>query len=97
MTITLTRHHLLASLCVVGALAIGLGAGFGIGYGTFADNEPTTTQQGIPPRFRHVSLPRAPENDCKNDYYGGSEHWHSDANMDVDNTHTWHYHTEHCP
>ena len=95
MTITLARNHVLV-LCMVVALAIGLGTGFGIGYGTFADNEPTM-QRGVPPRFRHVAVERVPDNDCKNDYYGGSEHWHSGESMDVDNTHTWHYHTSHCP
>ena len=94
MTFTITRHHLIATTCIVIALAIGIA----IGYIVFAsgNNKPIVIQRHI-----HSVTPLTPKPtptpeplpECMVAAGGGSWHWHGEEfNMNQYEYGWWHHH-----
>ena len=93
MTVTLTRHHLIAIACLVIAFAIGIAIGL-----VFAgdDTRPIVIQRhihSVAPLKPYATPTPEPLPECMNVVNGGSWHWHPDEwGMNSDEIGAWDYH-----
>lgn len=95
MTFTITRHHLIASACLVIAFAIGIAIGY-IGFASDNDTRPIVIQRhihSVAPLRPYATPTPEPLPECMNVVNGGSWHWHPDEwGMNSDEIGAWHYH-----